>query len=280
MLTYHKARDGSTEALLDLGCGHGLVSRALAPHFSSATAIDPSPGMVAQARQLTNASANISIRQASAEDLSFLPAGSVDLAVAGEAAHWFDYTRAWPALARVVRKGGSLAFWGYNDSLVVGYAQLRPIYLRYCYGTGDARPGLEAMGRYWEDPGRTVLRNSFAAIEPPEADWADVQRVVFEPDSSATYGVERAPQEALWLRKRLQLGEYMVYLRTMSAVHNWRSAHPERRSRAEGGEGDVVDAMVEEMVDAVPEWRARGHGWAEVEVEVIWGTCLLMARRT
>ncbi|KAJ4385695.1 trans-aconitate methyltransferase 1 [Gnomoniopsis smithogilvyi] len=285
ILTYHKLHKGnkpgdvdSSRALLDLGCGHGLVSRALAPHFTTVTAVDPSPGMVAQARQLTTAP-NITIHEASAEDLSFLPCSSVDLAVAGEAAHWFDYTRAWAELARVVCQGGSLAFWGYNDSLVEGYPQLRAILQRYCYGMEEVRPGMEALGRFWEEPGRTVLRDFFVTIEPPQEEWQDVRRVIFKPDDSPTYGVEKAPEEALWLRKRMKLGEYEVYLRTMSSVQNWRAAHPEMRSEAEGGEGDILDALVEAFLEAVPEWKAKGEGWREVEVDIVWGTCLLMARR-
>lgn len=293
ILTYHKAHEPEPEhqpepshaersggALLDLGCGHGLVSRALTPHFTAVTAVDPSPGMVAQARQLTAGLDNISIHQASAEEfLGLLPRHAVDLVVAGEAAHWFDYRRAWPELARVVRPGGSLAFWGYNEGLVQGYPQLRTLLYRYCDSTDEVRPGLEALGRFWEEPGRSVLRDYYTAIEPPEDEWEDVKRVVFRPDESPTYGVEKAAEEALWLRRRMKLGEYVVYLSTMSSVQNWRAAHPEKRSRAEGGAGDIMDAMVDDFLETVPEWKAKGEAWAEVEVDVIWGTCLLLARR-
>lgn len=136
------------------------------------TAVDPSAGMVQQAQRLT-ADPKITIRQAGAEDLSFLPDASVDLAVAGQAAHWFDYQRTWPELARVVRKGGAIAFWGYKDNIIVGYPQLVPIYHRFVYGSEQVRPGIEGMGRFWENPGRTVLKESFAAIIPPHENWDD-----------------------------------------------------------------------------------------------------------
>lgn len=61
-------------------------------------------------------------------------------------------------------------------------------------------------------------------------------------------------------------------------MEGW-AAHPRVKSRAEGGEGDVIDAMFEAFVEAVPEWKARGTGWREVEVEVVWETCLLTATK-
>ncbi len=43
--------------------------------------------MVAQAKTLLASAPNITVRQASAEDLSLLADGAVDMAVAGQAAH-------------------------------------------------------------------------------------------------------------------------------------------------------------------------------------------------
>lgn len=278
ILDYHHARFPTPAALLDLGCGHGPVSRALAPHFTSITAIDPSPGMIAQATQQPHPP-HLTFRPGTAEDLSFLPDVSVDLAVAGEAAHWFDYSRAWPELARVVRPQGAVAFWGYNDSIVMGYPQLRAVYLRFVYGMGEVVPGIEGMGAFWEEPGRSILKESYVAIMPPEEDWEDVRRVVWNPDGSATGGIEKAQEEALWLRKKMRLGEWEGYVRTYSAYNNWKAKWSGKKSRAEGGEGDVVDAMLDAMLETVPEWKAKGEEWREVEVECAWGTCLLMARR-
>lgn len=266
-------------ALLDLGCGPGIVARALAPHFASVTAVDPSEGMIAQVRELTAEEPRITVRRASVEDLSFLGAGTVDLAVAGAAAHWFDYGRAWAELGRVVRGGGALAFWGYNDSIIVGFPQAQPIMQRFVYERGEVAPGVEGLGRFWEEPGRSVLKNRYESVVPPEAEWEDVTRLAWEPDGSATGGIERASAETLWLRKKLKLGEYEAYIRTYSSYENWKAAHPDRKSKVEGGDGDVVDVMLEEIVAAVPEWRVLGDGWREVEVECVWATCLLMARR-
>lgn len=280
VLAYYNAGRASAGGgtLVDLGCGPGQISRALASYFTTVIGVDPSPGMVAQAKSLTG-DPKITIRQGSAEDLSPLADSSVDLAVAGAAAHWFDFGRAWPELARVVKKGAAAAFWGYIESVITGCPQTSQIHRRFMFSTGEVKPGIEGLGRFWEDAGGDVLRGLYEAIVPPEADWEDVTRIKWRPDDSPTSGIEKAPKEALWLRKRLTLGEYADYIRTYSACNNWKAAYPDKKSKAEGGDGDVVDALMEEFVEAVPEWRAAGDKWSEVEVEVVWATCLVMARR-
>lgn len=278
VLNFHNGnRDTSSGTLLDLGCGHGLVARALAPSFGSAIALDPSAGMVEQARKLTS-DPNIIIRQGSAEDLSFLPDSSIDCVVAGQAAHWFDFAKVWRQLSRVVKRGGTLAFWGYKDFIIVGHSETTPIYDRFVYGKGEPRQGLESMGRFWEQPGRDILRGSYREMVPPEVDWEDVRRVAWDPDRTRG-DVRDAPEEALWQRKTLKLGELEGYLRTYSAFHGWQGAHPDMKSRAEGGTGDIVDFMFEEVVDAVPEWKALDETWRDVEVDAVWGTVTVLAKR-
>ncbi|KAF8218220.1 hypothetical protein K438DRAFT_20579 [Mycena galopus ATCC 62051] len=53
----------------------------------------------------------VEFRQAIAEDLSFIEDGTVDLITAAQSAHWFDWTRAWPELGRILKPGGTFAFW-------------------------------------------------------------------------------------------------------------------------------------------------------------------------
>lgn len=285
MLAYHNNTNPSsaTGTLLDLGCGHGLISRALAPHFSRIIGLDPSAGMVAQAQRLTppELTSKITFKQGTAEDLrAFASDASVDCAVAGQAAHWFDYAKAWPELARVVRKGGTLAFWGYKDHVIVGAGpKVAEIFYRYTYGEGEPCLGMESLARFWELPGRDILRESYRVIEPPEAEWDDVRRIVWDPDRKTGELGENPPEEAMWQRKTLKLGELEGYVRTYSSFKNWQEAYPDAKSRADGGEGDVVDRMFDEVVEAMPQWKNMGDKWRDVEVDVAWGTVILLARR-
>ncbi|KAI2621449.1 S-adenosyl-L-methionine-dependent methyltransferase [Hypomontagnella submonticulosa] len=270
VLNYHKLpQPGGT--LLDLGCGHGLIARSLRPHFKSVIAIDPSAGMIAQAQQTTT-DPEITFRQGGAEDLSFLSDGAVDMAVAGQAAHWFDYDKVWPNLARVVRPGGTVAFWGYKDNVLLGAEQATKIMEQFVYGFGEVAPGIEGMGPYWEQPGRNILRDLLRSVQPPDTDWTEITRLEHEPGEDGT-------EEARWLTKKMKLGEVEGYLKTFSCYNGWKEAYPEIKSRADGGDGDILDTMWDRMVDAVPEWKAMGDRWREAEVVNDWGTYILMARR-
>jgi len=240
-------------------------------------ALDPAEGMVAQAKRLTS-DHKITIRQGRAEDLSFLPDRSVDMVVAGQAAHWFRYDQVWPELSRVVRQGGTLAFWGYKDHVLVGRPQTSSVFDKFTYGEGDVRPGMESLARFWEDPGRTILRDSLRAIVPPESEWHEVKRIAWDPDRT-TAGVADAPEEALWLRKTMKLGELEGYVRTYSSFNNWQLANPDVASRADGGDGDVADYLFDEVVGSVDEWKAAGDAWRDIKVDAAWGTVILMARR-
>lgn len=270
VLNYHQL-PAFSGTLLDLGCGHGLIARYLRPHFKSVIAIDPSAGMIAQAQQTTT-DPDITFRQGSAEDLSFLSDGSADMAVAGQAAHWFDYSKVWPNLARVVRSGGTVAFWGYKDNVLLGAERATEIMEHFVYGFGEVAPGVEGMGPYWQQPGRNILRDLLRSVRPPEADWTDVKRLEHEPGEDGT-------EETCWLRMKMKLGEVEGYLKTFSCYVAWKDAHPDAKSRADGGDGDILDIMWDRMIDAVPEWKAMGEQWREAEVVNDWGTYILMARR-
>lgn len=226
VLAYHGAAPRGF--LLDLGCGSGLVAREMGPGFDRALGVDPSAGMIEQA-SATPVSSRVGFRQGSAEHLPFVADSAVDMVVAGQAAHWFDYARAWPELARVVKPGGSLAFWGYKDNVLVGHARANEVLDRFCYGPGDVAPGVHGMTRYWEQPGRQRVRDLLRDVTPPPAQWHHVERVLHDVrgDGNANPGA--------WMRRSISLGELEAYLRTFSAFQGWRDAHPQARSMAEAG---------------------------------------------
>ncbi|KAI0506544.1 S-adenosyl-L-methionine-dependent methyltransferase [Xylaria bambusicola] len=273
VLDYHQLRlAGNGTTLVDIGCGHGLIARALSPHFQHLVALDPSAGMVKQARQMTE-DPKISFHQGRAEDLSpFVRPTSVDLAVAGQAAHWFDYSAVWSELARAMKPGGTVVFWGYVDGVLLGAENATAVMEKFVYGFGDVAPGIEGMAPYWEQPGRNILRGLLGSVDVPGDNWKDVTRITHKPGDPDGDSVA-------WLKKKMTLGEVEAYTRTFSCYSGWKDAHPEMKSRAEGGDGDVVDVMWDHMIDSTPEWKAMGGQWREAEVINDWGTYIIMARK-
>ncbi|TKA82950.1 hypothetical protein B0A55_01324 [Friedmanniomyces simplex] len=246
VLAFHR---GPKRLCLDLGCGTGIVTREMSAHFDSVVGTDPSAGMIKQARASIEAEkqyGNVGLREGSAENTPSLREGEVDMVVAGQAAHWFDYARLWPEMKRLVRPEGTVAFWGYKDPVFVNFPGASQIMQRYLY---DSRPG--KLGSYWSMPGRSYVQDKLRVIQPPAADWEDVQRIEYEPDT-----------------KGRNTGDGTLFMERSLTKKN-----PERQATSVGGEGDVIDDLFDEA--------AKGSEWFRDEqnmVDIEWGSGLVMAR--
>lgn len=205
----------------------------------------------------------------------------------------------------MVRPGGTLAFWGYSDPVLLGRLAATRILHRYAYerGCGSAASGSgldgnggepegkkegcmqEWMGGYWGMPGRATVENLYRSLVPTEEDgWGDVERVESSPraDGSGTV-VERtrgggnkvSEDGGFVMRKPMRVKDFKEYIRTWSAYHNWEKTHPEARKRTVGeGEGDVVDWMADAMCEEDEDLADEDH-----ELLVEWPVGLLLARR-
>lgn len=110
-------------AVLDLGCGAGHVSFAVAPQVRSVTACDLSPDMlrVVAAAAAERGLANVQTRQAAAEQLPFADAAFDAVLSRYSAHHWRDFDAGLREAARVLKPGGML---GIVDSISPGPAAL------------------------------------------------------------------------------------------------------------------------------------------------------------
>jgi len=101
----------------DIGCGNGQLSVALAARFARVIATDPAQAQLDHAER----DPRVEYQRSLAED-SQLPEASVDLAVAAQAAHWFDWPRFVVEARRVVRPGGLVALLTYRNAELPGDA--------------------------------------------------------------------------------------------------------------------------------------------------------------
>jgi SAM-dependent methyltransferase len=98
--------------VIDLGAGTGKLTRALHDRGLPVTAVEPSPGMLAQ---LGRSVPGVPAVQGSAESIP-LPSSSFDAVLVAQAWHWVDPARAVPEVARVLAPGGRLGLlWNVRD---------------------------------------------------------------------------------------------------------------------------------------------------------------------
>lgn len=267
ILRYHQ---GPRRLCVDLGCGHGPMARVFANHFDRVIGCDPSSGMVRQARSsIAKVKVdNIEFVEASAESLPFLRPESVDLIVAGQAAHWFDTSTFWPEMKRVVARGGTLALWGYKDHVFVDFPEATRVLNEYTYGASA-----HGLGRYWE-AGRSKVRDKLRSLQPPPLDWEEIERIEYEPGTRGP----RSGEGTMFLDKEFMIEECMEYVRTWSAFSAWQDAHPDKISKSDGGEGDIVDEMFEAMRVSEQDWR-KSPQWKKIRTRVEWGSALILARK-
>jgi SAM-dependent methyltransferase len=106
---------GDGGRVLDLGAGTGLLTAVVLDAGHDVVAVDPSPQMLGE---LAGRLPTVTTAVGSAEAI---PVGdaSVDVVVAGQAAHWFEPAPAAREIRRVLRPGGTLGLvWNSRDERV------------------------------------------------------------------------------------------------------------------------------------------------------------------
>ena len=173
--------------LWEAGCGSGQATRGLAKRFCRVHATDPSAAQVAQA----HGPGNVAFAVEPGERCS-LPDASADAVCVAQALHWFDRTAFFAECERVLKPGGVLVAWGYQDielpepALVAAYEPLK-----------------RAIHPYWP-PERLLVDEAYAGF-----DWP------FEPI--------RAPD--FELRAQWPLPRLLGYFSSYSATQRFRAAN-------------------------------------------------------
>ncbi|KAJ4307478.1 hypothetical protein N0V84_012703 [Fusarium piperis] len=239
ILDFQKAGSGHLDTIIDIGCGPGTAARKLAPKFKNAIGLDPSEGMISTARSLSNPDEGIRFEVSSAETLGSeletpIPEESVDVITAATCAHWFDMPRFWERAAKVLKPGGTVAFWTGGalcvDKTMTEHAALQAV--------------IDELDEQLEDyllPGNWLTRDLYRRIPLP---WTCTTPVP-EFDESSFKRLEWntgpvSPSDCFFAKKQpLPPALIELMLGTASPVTRWREAHPE----AVGTEQDVLRIM-------------------------------------
>ena len=101
--------------LLDVGCGPGVLTLALAGYVTEAIGLDPEAEMLAEAARRADQAgiANIRWAQARAEDIPALDLDAFQLVTFGQSFHWTDRERVAEAVYGILEPGGALALIGH-----------------------------------------------------------------------------------------------------------------------------------------------------------------------
>ncbi|HVI25864.1 MAG TPA: class I SAM-dependent methyltransferase [Xanthomonadaceae bacterium] len=149
LFTWIAAAAPGTECVWEAGCGSGQASRGLAAHFDAVHATDPSAAQLAQAR----APGNVRFTVEPGERCSLADA-SADAVCVAQALHWFDRPVFFAECARVLRPGGVLVAWGYQD------IEVPP-------ALAEANAALQAeILPYWP-PERALIDTAYAGFDWP-----------------------------------------------------------------------------------------------------------------
>jgi SAM-dependent methyltransferase len=105
------------QLVVDLGCGTGLSTRALAERAGQVAGVEPNPRMIAHARAATREQ-NVRYVEAYANETG-LGDGEADLVTAWQAFHWMEPQPALREAARILRDRGVFAACDYDVAPVV-----------------------------------------------------------------------------------------------------------------------------------------------------------------
>ncbi|QPG72826.1 hypothetical protein FOA43_000128 [Brettanomyces nanus] len=269
LIRYHsKGNDGQLNTILDLGCGPGEASIPLLRQCTGKiVATDLSSTMIEVAKtnfqkaltelHLTNQPA-VTVAVSPSEDVSsVLPEdGTVDLVVAAECVHWFQWDKWLTEMNRVLKEGGTLAYFAYCDPVFVGNSKMDEIYERFTCESG------ELVGPYWQQPGRSRLRHLCKELNDivlADGRFTDVRVEYYEPLKNPS------KKEKMVIERNYTMEAFMKYVDTWSASHRWNMAHNGKDENA----AETFYKIVHQEL-----------GWTkQTEFPVSWKTMYVFARK-
>ena len=215
--------------ILEIGCGTGQATRALAAIGCAIRCVEPGPNLAELARQNLVGYPKVEIRTTTFED-AVEPSGSYDAVVAATAFHWVDPNVSYRKAAALLRTGGVLALltnahaWGGTQDQIA--EQIAEVHRDLASTIGP-----------WTFPTVDALRKRAEAGGDIAAVWARVDRNISEPPSVSDLFEPPIVAVYPWIATYDRAG-YQAMLSTQSA---YALMIPEQRAAILDAVGDLVD---------------------------------------
>jgi SAM-dependent methyltransferase len=214
------SRCGSLGTCIDVGCGTGQATIALANHFDSVIGIDPSATQLEHAPQHPK----VSYMLGTTEDvLSTFQEKSVSCIVSAQAVHWMDIPAFYKEVNRILVPGGVLALWTYaNVTFPEDPSWEKKVSYIYHDILGD---------KYW-DPRLKLVEGLYRDIPLIGSQY---------PDDFVSERFEGRPE--LNIQQEVSKLQLMGYLRSWSGYNNYCQANDIEI----GSENDPVETIIGEL---------------------------------
>jgi ubiquinone/menaquinone biosynthesis C-methylase UbiE len=193
-LTTDEPPRGQRLSVLEIGAGTGKLTEQLVALGHDVHATEPDPQMLAI---LEKRHPGVRVSQAPAEEI---PAGDAtyDVVVSAQAFHWFDYDRALPEIARVLKPRGRLSLvWNQRDERIPWVKRLGRIIgtQEHLADPGDVLARSRLFGeveqeafRFWQVVDRASIqdlvrsRSNIAVLSPTEQEAKMAEVLAFYDD--------------------------------------------------------------------------------------------------
>jgi SAM-dependent methyltransferase len=224
------ARLKDNASLLEIGCGTGIATLPLARRVFSIVALEVGPQLASRAADNLAAFPNVNVISAAFEEWK-READGFDLIYAATAWHWLDPATRYRKTAKLLKPGGSLAFFSARHAFPIDtdpfFYEIQDVY----QAIGESR-----HGETWPPPSPEEVPDRSAEIEA-SGEFRDVhvRRYVWE--------------------ERYSAPEYIALLCTFSnhiAMDQWKR--------------DILFGEIKRRIDARPDRQVRHHWLAILHV--------------
>lgn len=227
---------------LDIGCGTGIatfdmlnISETVVGTDLSASMVDTSNSLKHERCDALGVEDHSRIKFAVGDIDNITVAEPVDLITAAQCLHWSkDFDKFFMNAHKALNPGGTLAYWYYVDPIIVDFRgnsneldkkamlkAVRSLYMKYAYND----PKL--IGPYWEQPGRTIIKNGYEAINSQIPDSLFKQVIVNQYMPLLDDYMPPSPERDLALvRNDATIADFVNYISTYSGYHNFLEEHP------------------------------------------------------